>query len=290
MKNDFYPCFLVEHDAYFSIILTDFHLFQDYFDNKEIGGYTIERLALKLAKENNLLKKISFDSEASMFCAYSENKEILLKFCHLFAEITGNVEIVDINSNSQIDFEKAKKLLFKGFVFGLDKIAQKEFLEYVPFPPLSKAQKSYLNDIEKGTKEQKIQASKKNNSEARTKIRKWDNYLSHPNTITIFLNAIDKEKDEAVIQELIWALVFICDRHLPDFRIQPYFLKALENKSATIRWLGIIGLQGLFEYPNEIALKMTTDKSKKVKEAAERLLKGNREFPNWMFNNLNFKE
>lgn len=110
----------------------------------------------------------------------------------------------------------------------------------------------------------------------------------HPQTIARFLDAIDKETDNKVIQELICALGFICNRHLPDLPTLPYFIQALDNKNATIRWLGIMGLEGVYYYPHDQILNMTEDKSEKVREKSKVVLQNRtiekRTFPSWMFN------
>lgn len=296
MTNDFFPCKLVEHTDVFSIICSDFHFFDDYFGDKEAGGYTIERLAKKLAKENGLSKDIRFDSEAGMFSAQAADKNKLHQLCLLLQEITGSPDKHLPNKNTEplIPKEEAEQLLLHGFVIALHTDKQDQFLAHVPFPGLSKMQKEYLDTIANGTDTAKIKAAKKINSEARTKTRRWDNYLSHPQTITIFLKAIDHETDNKVIQELIWALVFICGRHLPDLRTKPYFEKALESKLATLRWLGLMGLNYLWGSPQESALKMKDDKSEKVRKEAESVLKyrtaHSKEFPPWMFDEKNYKE
>ncbi|MDR2039539.1 MAG: immunity 51 family protein [Bacteroidales bacterium] len=292
MKNEYFPCKLVEHEDYCSVITSDFHFFDDYFGEKGGGGYSVEKLAKKLAKEHHLNKDIRFDSEAGMFCACSKNKESLLQLCSLLQEITGSEDLYSSGKNTQplISLQEAEKLLLKGFVLDLKTEYQEEFLRNVPFPSLTKKQQEYINALEGGTDEEKIHASKRINSEARTKTRKWDNYLSHPGTVSIFLKAIDKETNSKVYQELIWALVFICSRHLPDLRCKTCFTEALENKNATIRWLGLMGLEELYEYPEGVVLKLKTDKSEKVRKKAEEMLKfGNkREFPVWMFDKENY--
>ncbi|MDR2281683.1 MAG: hypothetical protein LBE37_00660 [Sphingobacterium sp.] len=77
-------------------------------------------------------------------------------------------------------------------------------------------------------------------------------------------------------------------------RTKPYFEKALENKSATIRWLGLMGFNYLWEHPLESVLNMKDDKSEKVRKEAESLLKfgtaHTKEFPSWMFDEKNYKE
>lgn len=293
-KNLYFPCILVEHENNrYSIICSDFHLFDDYFGDKEAGGYSIQRLAKKLAKENNIGKEIKYDSEAGMFCAYSEDKDKLLQLCNLLQKITGKEDehIPKENTKPLISLDEAEKLLLKGFVISLDKEAQEIFYENVPIPQLSKKQKQYIEAIQNGTDEEAIKAAKKINSEARTKTRDWNNYLSHPETISIFLNAIDKTTTPKVYQELIWAVVFICSRHLPDLRTRPYFLKALENKNATLRWLGLMGLEEIYVRSEADILKIKEDRSKKVRDKAEEVLRfcnKKVEFASWMFNPKNY--
>ncbi|MFD2554174.1 Imm51 family immunity protein [Sphingobacterium tabacisoli] len=295
MPNDFFPCKLVKHQDSFSIICSDFHFFDDYFGDKEAGGYGIEKLAKKLAKENGLSKEIGFDSEAGMFCAYATDKNVLHQLCLALQKITGGADRHTSKGNTEllVPKEEAEKLLLQGFVIALDKDKQAEFLKNAPFPHISLKQKEQLHAIENGTAKEKITAAKKINSEARTKTRMWDNYLSHPQTVTVLLKAIDHETESKVIQELLWALVFICGRHLPDLRTKSYFEQALEHKSATIRWLGLMGLNYLWECPLESVLKMKEDKSEKVRKEAESVLKyaivNKREFAPWMFDKENYK-
>ncbi|MCD8433596.1 immunity 51 family protein [Tenacibaculum finnmarkense genomovar ulcerans] len=290
-ENIYFPCLFMKHeDDNFSIICSEFHYFDDYFGEKGGGGYTVQKVAKKIAKENTI-KGIKYDSEAGMFCAYSNTSENLLELCILLREITGDEdkhlsEIVE----PLISFEKAEKLVLKGFVKSLDEKAQKDFLKNVPMPSLSKQQSKYLNDIQHGTDKEKIYSAKRINSEARTYTRNWDNYLSHPNTITFFLEAIDREENPKVYQELLWALVFICGRHLPDLRTKPYFLKALENKIGNIRWLGIIGLNRIYDFPFERLVPLIKDKTYKVREKLVKMLSPtNNDFAIWMFDPIQKK-
>lgn len=287
MINEYFPCQLVEHDGSYSIITSEFHYFDDYFGDKEGGGYTVERLAKKLVKENRI-KDIRFDSEAGMFCAFSADKEALLRLCDALRRITGDESLyLNLhNTKPLIPLDDAERLLLKGFVVGLDTECQAEFLRNVPLPYLSKKQQEYIDALQNGTDEEKIHAARRINSEARTKVRRWDHYLSHPEIITIFLRAIDKEQNAKVHRELIWALVFICDRHMPDLRCRPYFIDALASKDATTRWLGVWGLWYLVEYPRELVERALSDKSEKVREKANEMLQreSKREFPFWLFN------
>ena len=54
-ENKYWPCILVEHDDRFSIILSEFHLLDDYFGDKGCGGYSVERLARKLVKKHRIV-------------------------------------------------------------------------------------------------------------------------------------------------------------------------------------------------------------------------------------------
>ena len=287
-ENKFFPCILIEHEDHNSIILSDFHYFDDYFGDKGGGGYSVERLARKLVKENGI-KGIKFDSEAGMFCAYSTETESLLELCQALQKIVGDEKdyIAPENTKPLISLDIAEELLIKGFVQGTDKVSQEEFLEKVPYPSLTNKQAEYLQAIKNGTETEKIYAAKRINSEARTKTRKWNHYLSHPNTVTLFLETLDREKNPKVYQELIWALVFICDRHLPDLRTLPYFLECLNSTISQTRLLGLWGVKNLYFFPMETVLKLKNDKSEKVREYVTRLEKwekeGGRTFPVWMF-------
>ena len=286
-ENEFWPCILIGHEDRHSIILSDFHYFDDYFKEKDCGGYTIEKLARKLVRENGI-KGIKFDSEAGMFCAYSGNPDHLLALCRLFRDIVGDEKdyIVPGNVMPSISLDQAEELLIKGFVQGLDREAQDEFLEKVPFPSLTNKQSGYLHSIKNGTDDaDKIYAAKRINSEARTKTRNWKHYLSHPGTITIFLEALDRKPDPKVYQELIWALVFICMRHLPDMRVLPYFMDSLTSKNAQTRLLGLWGLRTLYSFPLETVLTLKNDRSEKVREYVAFLANrtDDKSFPVWMF-------
>ncbi|MDR2281682.1 MAG: hypothetical protein LBE37_00655 [Sphingobacterium sp.] len=47
----YFPCKLIEHPDSFSIICSDFHFFDDYFGEKEAGGYAIERPKRSIRKQ-----------------------------------------------------------------------------------------------------------------------------------------------------------------------------------------------------------------------------------------------
>lgn len=204
-----------------------------------------------------------------MFCAYSDTSENLLTLCERLKEITGDADQHTASNDTAplIPLEKAEKLLLNGFVKQLDKESQDEFLNNVPMPALSKNQEKYLNDIQNGTDEDIIRSAKRINSEARSNTRDWDNFLSHPNTTTLLFEAIGRTENSKVYTELLDAITFICERHLPDLRAQPYFLNALKSKTARNRQVGIWGLRSLYDYPFEEIIPLIEDKSYLVKNA-----------------------
>jgi hypothetical protein len=222
-----------------------------------------------------------------MFCAYSVETEKLSELCQLLRKIVGDEKdyIVAKNTEPLIPLDKAEELLIKGFVQGTDKASQEEFLEKVPYPSLTNKQSEYLQALKNGTETEKAHAIKRINSEARTRTRQWNHYLSHPKTITLLLEAIDQENNPKIYQELIAVLAFISMRHLPDLRTLPYFLESLDSKIAQTRWFGLLGLQTLYFFPMEAILKLQNDKSEKVREKVESFEKAKayKTFPVWMF-------
>ncbi|MEZ6134669.1 MAG: hypothetical protein R3C53_07150 [Pirellulaceae bacterium] len=93
--------------------------------------------------------------------------------------------------------------------------------------------------------------------------------MSHPETITRLLACCDAaRKNVSVFRELIWALVFICDRHLPDKRTAPYFMSCLANNDAQTRILGLWGLRNIGELTDEAIETLLADRSKRVREEA----------------------
>lgn len=290
--NPYFPCTLVEQDDDYSIICSQFHYFDDHFKGREVGGYTVERLAKRLAKQNSITG-IKYDSEAGMFCAYSPRKGPLKQLCTALRKTTGSQRMHQAKADSQpkIPLEDAEKLLLKGFVLSLNKPAQKRFLKQVPVPAMSKLQAENIRLIQKGTDQEKIKAARKVNSEARTRVRDWANYLSHPSTTGLLIEACDREiENDPVFQEFVWALVFIGDRHLPDLRTKPLFLSCLEHKRQQVRILGIMGLHSIYELNSAILKPLGSDKSKKVREVVQQhqkwISKSRRrssQYPSWMF-------
>ncbi len=295
--NPYFPCEIIEQGDAYSVVCNSFHFFTEHFGDKEVGGYSLERLAKRLVREHTL-KGITFDSEAGMFCAYSTETKPLKKLCTLLRKFTSGEEMhasPQQDSQPSIPLVEAEKLLINGFVKSLNKLDQERFLKLVPFPALSNVQRECLRQVQEGTDAEKIKAAKKINSEARTLVRDWNNYLSHPSTISLLLHCCDaKQQSSSVYLELVWSLVFICGRHLPDLRTAPYFVMALADKQLQMRCLGIMGLYNLCILTPEQLKPLLMDKSSKVRETAEEHLRwlndGKMQFPSWMFQSIKASE
>jgi hypothetical protein len=81
-KSEFAPCVLVEHDdGSFSLVFSDFDGTAEIFEElgQEGGGYAWHGVvdALVHTRAPKLNKVIGYDPEASMFVAYSEDREAL---------------------------------------------------------------------------------------------------------------------------------------------------------------------------------------------------------------------
>lgn len=294
--NPYFPCEIVEQDNDYSVICSHFHYFDDHFGDQGGDGYTVERLAKKLVREH-AIKGVKFDSEAGMFCAYSNKKTALKQICAQLRKITGGERkhlAHQKQSEPSIPLDQAEQLLIKGFVISLDETAQRKFLKHVPYPPMTPQQQELLRLIREGTDAEKIRAARKVNSEARTLVRNWEHYLSHPETTKLFMECCDANKDIAPVhQELIWALVFICDRHLPDLRAKPYFLACLDHKKQQVRCLGIWGLHNIGVLTRTMLKPLLEDKSAKVRESAKEhmgwITTSRKTFPSWMFDPKNVR-
>jgi hypothetical protein len=87
-KNEFAPCWLVEHDdGIYSLCFTEFDTTADTFEemDQEGGGYGWHGVvdALVRMKAPKLQKQLSYDPESSMFVARSADKDVLKKVAEL---------------------------------------------------------------------------------------------------------------------------------------------------------------------------------------------------------------
>lgn len=105
------PFFWVEHESTASVCLNVGEYKTEIFKSREEegfegNGYDWESLARVFIKEQapNFTECVDFDSEGSMFCAYSENKEALKEFILQFKKACENeVLIMDLFSRAELD-------------------------------------------------------------------------------------------------------------------------------------------------------------------------------------------
>jgi hypothetical protein len=105
------PFFWVEHENSVSVCLNVGEYKDEIFQTRENegfegNGYDWESLARVFVEEQvpELSDKIDFDSEGSMFCAYSKDKEALKRFILQFKEACENhVLIMDLFSRAELD-------------------------------------------------------------------------------------------------------------------------------------------------------------------------------------------
>jgi hypothetical protein len=78
----------------FSLLLSDFEPANEVFEDAGVdgGGYDWEAVARHIVEnvETELEERVEFDSEASMFCAYGEDKEALLALGASLAKLFRN--------------------------------------------------------------------------------------------------------------------------------------------------------------------------------------------------------
>ncbi len=105
------PFFWAEYENSVSVCLTVGEYLNEVFETRadegfEGGGYDWESLAQVFLNEKrpDLLEKIDFDPEASMFVAYSEDKQALRDFIISFKEVCDKrEEVLDLFSRAELD-------------------------------------------------------------------------------------------------------------------------------------------------------------------------------------------
>lgn len=105
------PFFWVEHEETASVCLNVGEYLQEIFDTRaeegfEGGGYDWGSLAQVFLEEecSGLQDKISFDPEASMFCACSKDKEALADFILRFKRACEDKPLIlDLFSRAELD-------------------------------------------------------------------------------------------------------------------------------------------------------------------------------------------
>lgn len=111
INKEIEPFFWVEHESTTSVCLNVGEYKTEIFQSREDegfegNGYDWESLARVFVEEQvpELSESIDFDSEGSMFCAYSNNKGTLEKFILQFKEACENKELImDLFSRAELD-------------------------------------------------------------------------------------------------------------------------------------------------------------------------------------------
>ena len=110
-KESIKPFRWVEYDAGCSVLLDVGEYKNEIFELRadegfEGGGYDWQSLARVFLDEKmpELVSAIKFDSEASMFCAYSENADSLKEFALGFKSACENDKLIqDLFSRAELD-------------------------------------------------------------------------------------------------------------------------------------------------------------------------------------------
>lgn len=99
-----------------------------------------------MAKEHQLTRDITFDSEVGMFSVSASNQAVLLKLSLLLHEITGGEEQHKSCDSlvPSIALKEAEELLLAGFVWIVDEHKQAQFNRQAPYPTLTPVQRQYI--------------------------------------------------------------------------------------------------------------------------------------------------
>ena len=97
-KNEYAPCTLVEHDGTYSLTFSVFDATAETFEemDQEGGGYGWHGVvdALVRVKAPKLAAKLSYDPEASMFVALSDDKDVLKQVAELIRKAVADPKLL----------------------------------------------------------------------------------------------------------------------------------------------------------------------------------------------------
>lgn len=98
-KNEYAPCTLVEHDdGVYSLVFSDFDATAETFEemDQEGGGYGWHGVvdALVRIKAPKLVRKLSYDPEASMFVVLSKDKDALKEVADLIRKAIADPKLL----------------------------------------------------------------------------------------------------------------------------------------------------------------------------------------------------
>ena len=291
-SDPFWPCTLVPSEDganRSSIVLSELGLLEHLFGGREANGPSVAAWVKKKlrAEDPTLLRRVRFDPEGSMFCAYGTDIAALKRVAAILRDASGRkpptaaARARALRALSAFDPVAAEALLVAGFVAGLDPNAQRDFLAMCPDPPELDAR---IRNLRARSADTRFEAASRLDREARTTTRNWRRPLAYPQLTGALVAAVAKEADVRVHGTMIRALRWICDRHLPDLRATDVFVEALGRGQAETRSDAAAGLGRLYKVPWDRVAPLLDDRAPKVREAAARaIVASDREFPSWMF-------
>ncbi|MGC4088739.1 MAG: Imm51 family immunity protein [Polyangiaceae bacterium] len=279
-ERSYWPCVLIAHEQRHSITLggAELELLAHHFKGRDAGGYAVEAFVKRLARSKapGVLRRVSFDSEASMFCAVSEDVDALHALATLLTEATGTTE-ADATARfaspsrpalTQGEEDEARACLLAGFVFDLDPAQQSRFYELVPTPPLGSQQRELLGELCADDPQRRLDAAKRIRRAAEHGVWDWQSFVGDPRVVSELIAALDRELDLAVLAELLTAAAHTCARHLPDLRFRASFERLLGHSAADVRRRATQARSQLFEPFWEALAPLFEDRDVKVRSAA----------------------
>ena len=101
IKERIKPFIFIEYENNYSLILTELLYKYNVFKRRlkwgfDGNGFAMRCLAKTFIKDNLPKAKdaINYDDESNMFCAYSNNKDILLEFAILFHDMCEDDDLI----------------------------------------------------------------------------------------------------------------------------------------------------------------------------------------------------
>lgn len=267
---DYWPCVPIYADDGIklqSIIFTAFQRLDRKYPKYSSSGYAIERLVRQLACESDptLLKRVGFDPERDMFCAYGDDADALLAIARLIRRATGQRKPPPSKRSAQLTPAQAQVALRRGYVEGLDAAAQREFLRGWP-RPLDYEQRRLERELVARDPKTRLQAARLLHRAACGVIGNVREPLTHPTTFDAVRAALENERDPKVFDELAFTLSMMCRRACPDQRMQPVFESLLANPRWRVRWAAVEGLGALHAHDWSKLLPLLDDPHEEVRK------------------------
>lgn len=268
MARDYWPCILVDHEGReSSLIFTELQRLDRTYPAAARSGYAVETLVKKLAPPA-LRKRVRFDPEADMFAAYGE-VDALYEIAMLIKRATGQRK--PEKYVAMLAPDAARAALRAGFVAGLDAQAQQTFLKGWPRPrdPAHEALERELRARDASTR---LAAARRLMRAACRVIGGLHQPLTHPTSFDRAAAALAKETDPKVAGELVAAIAMMCERALPDQRMQPVLTRYLTSPRWQVRRAALFGLGALCRIDLAAIAPLANDPHAGVRAAYERAI------------------